>query len=294
MNLLCPNCQKMLTVQEDQAGQMMRCPLCSGTFTVPSLPTGPGAPAAAVAGGGPAAASTGPPDDVFRFAAAPPEPPTVTHRPESGPPPETPPGGATGFTLTVQPQVVPWIAPAALAVAFFLLFLPWSGTLVWGERPEPYTLSGWATDWGSGLGILHIILLVLTVPLAAAIVALPILGVRLPAQVESVWPWRATIVAVLVGLATFFLVLSLATGTALSKKLEESGGFPERLKEKDEELAKKLTTTVQVEYAKATVYYTTALRLAVVCHLVALAGLGLQYWLEQRGNRPLPRIDVIW
>ena len=38
MNLLCPNCQKMLTVPEQYAGQLMKCPLCSGNFTVPALP----------------------------------------------------------------------------------------------------------------------------------------------------------------------------------------------------------------------------------------------------------------
>ena len=38
MNLLCPNCQKPLTVPEQYAGQPMRCPLCAGTFTVPALP----------------------------------------------------------------------------------------------------------------------------------------------------------------------------------------------------------------------------------------------------------------
>ena len=45
MNLLCPNCQKMLTVPEQFAGQLMKCPLCAGTFTVPGLPAAPTAPA---------------------------------------------------------------------------------------------------------------------------------------------------------------------------------------------------------------------------------------------------------
>ena len=40
MNLLCPNCQKMLTVPEQYAGQLMKCPLCSTNFTVPALPAG--------------------------------------------------------------------------------------------------------------------------------------------------------------------------------------------------------------------------------------------------------------
>src|SRR2546430_2271606 len=40
MNLLCPNCGKMLTVPDQYAGQMMKCRLCSGPFTVPALPGG--------------------------------------------------------------------------------------------------------------------------------------------------------------------------------------------------------------------------------------------------------------
>src|SRR5438128_387044 len=48
MNLLCPNCGKMLTVQEQYAGQMMKCPLCAGTFTVPALPAGGVEPPATV------------------------------------------------------------------------------------------------------------------------------------------------------------------------------------------------------------------------------------------------------
>src|SRR6202008_3614086 len=46
MNLLCPNCQKMLQVPEQYAGQLMKCPLCTGTFTVPALPQAPAPPPA--------------------------------------------------------------------------------------------------------------------------------------------------------------------------------------------------------------------------------------------------------
>jgi formylglycine-generating enzyme required for sulfatase activity len=38
MNLLCPNCQKMVTVQEEFAGRWMKCPLCNRIFTVPDQP----------------------------------------------------------------------------------------------------------------------------------------------------------------------------------------------------------------------------------------------------------------
>jgi hypothetical protein len=74
MNLLCPNCGKMLTVPEQYAGQMMKCPLCSGTFTVPALPGGglelPAQPPAQ-----PPAAAAGPPFDPYQLRPeAPPEP----------------------------------------------------------------------------------------------------------------------------------------------------------------------------------------------------------------------------
>ena len=38
MNLLCPACQKMITVPDQYAGQTMKCPLCSQLFPAPVLP----------------------------------------------------------------------------------------------------------------------------------------------------------------------------------------------------------------------------------------------------------------
>src|SRR5687768_14690596 len=91
MNLLCPNCQKMLTVPEQYAGQLMKCPLCAGTFTVPNVPGGsPGeaAPAFSAPPSPPAPSPSAPetygvkadPEPAFRaaeapaFAVGPPEP----------------------------------------------------------------------------------------------------------------------------------------------------------------------------------------------------------------------------
>jgi hypothetical protein len=83
MNLLCPNCQKMLTVPEQYAGQLMKCPLCSGTFTVPALP---GAPSVE-----PAPAFSSPPP-------APPPPPVVNT-------PGSPPPGATAPSSPYNPTM---------------------------------------------------------------------------------------------------------------------------------------------------------------------------------------------
>src|SRR5262249_41582537 len=43
MELVCPKCQKKLTIPEQYAGQLMRCPLCQGFFNVPAAsPTSTG------------------------------------------------------------------------------------------------------------------------------------------------------------------------------------------------------------------------------------------------------------
>src|SRR5258707_6610778 len=43
MKLICPSCQKELTVPDQYAGQVMKCPLCAGNFTAPTLPQAPDA-----------------------------------------------------------------------------------------------------------------------------------------------------------------------------------------------------------------------------------------------------------
>jgi hypothetical protein len=225
-----------------------------------------------------------------------PEPPKASETPAPAPPP--PPGGFEGgFTIALTPEILPWIAPAALALIFILLFFPWTGTLAWGEKLEWYTASGWGTGFGSNmsfLGLLHVLLILLALPLSVAVVVIPILGIKLPAAVESFWPWRSVAVAGLVGLATLLLLLQLMIGFGLQSNVEAwaDGRNLEELKK--HELANKLKTTEQREYARATVYHSTWLRLATVCHLIALGGLALQNWAQQRGNRPLPRIDILW
>src|SRR6266700_1928412 len=127
MNLLCPNCGKMLTVPEQYAGQLMKCPLCSGTFTVPALPP---------SGGGldaPAPPSSAPEP---AFQAAPPEPPAPPPLvPQSGgpimPPPSPRPVTAGDyhrhFLIPANEKILQWVTPAALLLVFILQFFPWIG-----------------------------------------------------------------------------------------------------------------------------------------------------------------------
>src|SRR5579871_1102703 len=102
MNLLCPNCQQMLTVPDEFAGQLMKCSLCNGTFTVPGLP-----------GAAPPASHTD--EDVFSLRPeTPPAPPPPAPPPSVTPsfslePPPPPPSTAT---TTTPPSSPPSLAPS--------------------------------------------------------------------------------------------------------------------------------------------------------------------------------------
>jgi hypothetical protein len=295
MNLLCPNCQKVLTVPEQSAGQTMRCPLCSGTFTVPQLPQTP-APVSPSPGSPPAG------EDVFRVTPSPAPPSPRLHEPAAPgagpeppqPAPTTQPAVQSGFRITISPQVVPWVAPAALFVVFVLLFFPWYTTAVPTEHPgemtvEWYRQSGWR---GGFLGIFHIILLLIGLPVAIAALAVPLMGVRLPPALEPYWPYRTMILTGIVGAATLVLLIELITGSPLEKRIEALIQKPSE--DKTDELARRLTTPERRDYARLTVQSLTTPRLALICQLVALAALALQHWMAQRGNRPSPRIDIVW
>src|SRR5438874_2691530 len=112
MKLLCPSCQKELTILDQYAGQQMKCPMCSATFTAPAIAQAPVPP--------PPPAPT--PSPTPEFSAMPsPTPP---------PPPE--PTGPTDYTMhcTVwfSPKVIAYIAPISLFLTFFLFFFTWTGS----------------------------------------------------------------------------------------------------------------------------------------------------------------------
>ncbi len=183
MNLLCPNCQKPLTVPEQYAGQPMRCPLCSGTFTVPALPT-PVAPAPTPLASAPlpppSVAPAAPPDTYgLKDPIAPPPPapsPQVSDLAfESTPPasraPSAFPGGTTStphqaytetqpsypstptpegyqrkYTVWFSPQYLQYVAPVGLFLVFVLTFFPWVGVYPGGVA------DAWQNAWQATCG----------------------------------------------------------------------------------------------------------------------------------------------
>jgi hypothetical protein len=327
MNLLCPNCQQMLTVPDEFAGQLMKCSLCNGTFTVPGLP-------------GAAPPGQHADMDVFSIRAdtppAPPPPPSVTPSFSLEPPP-TPPSTATtptppspppslapslppeGYhrTLTVwfSPKVLPWIAPVCLILVFFFQFGDWVGIYP-GDVPQVWG-NAWRAAFGKyaedpdlrdesmqiknkvGVSVLTIFYLLLFFPVLVLTIASVVIGlipVKLPPQVEKLLPWRWGLVAGVNLILFFFLGLQLALGFTLEsqykdwvdKKIKEDAKENPNTQEQKKE-------NVMRGIAKEALRYTLWLRSTVFLHLLAIISAALMFWVAQRGtHRPEPKLQLMW
>lgn len=180
MNVLCPNCQKMLQVPDQFAGQAMKCPLCGGAFTVPASSGTTAMP--------PASASTGP--------AA------------------TPAGYEHTASLVIQGKALSWAPAAGLFLVFVLMFFPWleAGVSVSDNR---HAASGWQTafgDMGSAVGMLYALLLMVGLLLAVAAAVIPMVPpASLPPAVQPFMQWRSASVAAAALLLLLLLLLEFAT-----------------------------------------------------------------------------------
>jgi hypothetical protein len=321
MNLLCPNCQKMLTVPDESAGQLMNCPMCGGLFSVPGLPGAVQVPA-------PSAPVE---SEVY----------SVRHEPSPPPPPPLPPLSPPPFEPTIplapslkpslgttdyqyamsaslSPKVLPWIAPACLLLVFFLQFLPWDGLYPGGE-PAVYG-NAWLAAFGAytvdgdlknlvhvtedekfkpGVSILTIFYLLLFIPALVVTVGSVIitrLPYKPPAQVTNLLPWRWGIVAAVNLILFLFLGLQLIFGFSLDSSYRE---WVDKEIKRD---AKPNPTTQERKVADATrgellerLHHTFWLWLVVLLHLTAIISSALMFWMDRRGtHRPQPKLELKW
>jgi hypothetical protein len=261
MELLCPQCQQRLTIPDQYAGQVMRCPLCNGTFTAPTLtaaapPEVPPPP--------PPVLSTIPPLEI-----APSAPPPERPRPgrDTGlklgappAPPPPPPGNYTrSFKMTVNPKVLPWIAPGGLFLVLILSIFPWFPAV--SLDIDSLTIrSGNAWSFFDALIGLFLILLLLSLIAAVASALVTLQLVPAPPFIQALGPWRFVIVGGITLLGFLFFLMRY----------------------------------LHVLFAAigATVWF----RLAFCIDLVAVLALALEVWLEFRRlkNLPLPRVEVHW
>jgi hypothetical protein len=313
MNLLCPNCQKMLTVSDEFAGHVTKCPLCDGTFTVPTLPGAASPPLPAAA----------PEPDIYPLRPEPPSPPPLVHLPPPAataavsPPPQAPADYQHTLVVSLNPKVLPWIAPACFLLIFFLQFFSWVG-LYPGGVPS-VTQNAWQAALGlytedgnlpspavedekykPGVSLLTLFYLLLFLPALVLTIASVVIDrlhfVPLPPAVVDLLPWRWGIAAAASLVPFFFLAMQMLLGFSLDTryaawveaqvKTESKGpkSTPQQLAE-DSARGKLLQDN----------YHTPWLYLVVLLHLTAIVSSTLMFWLDRRGpHRPLPRVELKW
>jgi hypothetical protein len=321
MNLLCPNCQKMLTVPEQYAGQLMKCPLCASTFTVPGLPSAP-------------TAAPPPPPETY---AVKPEPVATTPAPSaissapatpapSTPPPVSPPppSGPMTFSLWFKPDIVQWLAPAALVLIVILLFFSWVGVFPGGqdaatqnawqivyagywEDPDLQSIFHFTTtkeldakqkDNRPGFGLLmfaYIPLVFLTVAVTIACAVLPLLKLKLPPNLGPILQWRWGIAAVLNLLAFLILSAQLLFGFSLESTVKDwkASQYAELEKKENKTTPEQKELLVMKGEAADTATKTIYPKLVLLLHIVAIGGAALMLALERRGNKPPVRLDLV-
>lgn len=283
MELICPNCQQRLSIAEQYAGQLMKCPRCAGTFTAPTLAETPAAspkgPVATVAetpglpptapGGAPPAPTTG--GDVYSMGSEIPKPPNP-YQPAPSPIPPLPkptpripepvPSGPPGdyrrsFTLRANPQVVQWFGPGGLGLLLLLSFLPWfSNGLV--------SFTPWELAFSQG-NVLMILFLIATVFLALPLAWVAFFMARqfipIPPALHAIYPFRTLIIAAVALVGFVFLFINYLDCNLAAVN-------------------------------PSTIWYKLAFRAG----LVGIAGLFFEFWLQRRQtvNLPLPKIEGHW
>jgi hypothetical protein len=309
MRLICPNCQKPVTIP-DTTGGPTPCPNCNQPITPPAL-TG-----AAID-----AAPAPPPPTPIRAG-------SVSDGLRQGPsmtlPAPTSPTASTGkpwLHLTLRREVAHWLAPGALIVALILSFFTWDAVAPNGNRI--YTQIGWQAGFGGGFTtdlvgervmkaetelnahrgsniwlIFYLLLLLVAVAVAVADRVLS-RQATVPDIISTVWPHREMILAGLCVALVIFLIAPLlgkfglessaaAAAEAAAPLPQPAAGQPEpTTAERAERDLRR-----DIDLAKYGLERSWWLRLTVLVQLIALVGVGTAWWLDRHPLAPDPRLEI--
>jgi hypothetical protein len=312
MELLCPSCQRRLTIPDQYAGQPMKCPMCNNAFTAPALAPVPGA---ATYTPPPPAPPPAPSGDALAAGAP----------PQAAPAPLPPPGDYIAHkSIWFSPRVLPWVVLGALLLVFILSFFPWDRTLgdAFGEHNSIISQSAWQAAFGSysvypapadkekkelpaelqtpgGVNILilfYVLLLILLLLVTAAAVVVDVIQAPLPPAVQQLLPWRWAAVAGLTALTFVLLVLQLLLGFRMENALARNVdyGVDKMLERSSKESDKEQAAAARTAARTFGHHRSTFLTLALLLHLAALLCSVPLFLGDPRRGRPIPRLDLAW
>jgi hypothetical protein len=312
MRLLCPFCQKPITVNDSEAGKAVNCPECGQQFAAPQMFT-PSPPThyGDRAGAQPVVPETHVPDSNDRIA--------PTDLPDFPLPDQQLSGYRKTISLPFDARVVGLVPAVAVFLVFLLTFFSWNG-LYPGGYPA-YTQSAWQSLAG-GLSfdevaeaelrlkdtleqkvktnwwlIPYLLLLFPALVLAAAGPVVDLAKIKLPPAIEPYWQYRPAALAALLTVMFLFLLAQWASGFGLQQAIHEKV-------ESDLAVAKEQANTpekrqvyemkVAMEAGKYHPKSTNWVRLAAIFHLIATAAAAAELGLALRGKKPPPRVAAMW
>jgi hypothetical protein len=228
--------------------------------------------------------------------------------------------------ITLYLPVVRVITAVALLLALVLTFFPWSGSYPAGNGV--YTQSAWQAMFGifstdqvgnkvyqledrlketvrANLLLLPFLLLLLVVCVLVALeFAIPHFNRPLPPRIQRFRPesyeLRHGIQVGLIALATVLLLGQVWFGyfgveRALAADVEAN---PELVQLRTNAKTPDEIRQVEIKQAEMLGRFVLErriwLRLAIFAQLVALLGLAAEFWLVRRGQRPEPRLELVW
>jgi hypothetical protein len=320
MRLLCPFCQKAITVPDTEAGKAVRCPECSQQFAAPQLysPTA-SSPDLSMT---PPPPQAPPPSELFT-------PSTPYERDRLVPvPPELPQLPAADMELSgykhlksivLDPKWLRWVPPVAVTLAFFLTFFNWDGIYPGGH--SAYTQNAWECMYGGfsvdpvaekAMGeekdlrervhmnwwlVPFLLLLIPTLIIAWAGPIVELGKIKLPPGIQDVWQFRPIALGALVVILFLFLLAQWASGFGLQRAVREKAEetyWKQKADATTPEEIKKWEINVGRMIGSYQAHTTSWLRLAVLMHLLgALAAVG-EVGVQLRGQKPPPRVGVMW
>lgn len=270
MEILCPLCQNKLTIQDQYAGMVLKCPSCNGSFQAPSLPPG---------GLAPSPPPEPPPPLPQESAAA--EPPPQPQ--PSTPLPPLPDGFNHIYFIAFKQEIVQWIAVAALGLIFVFSFFPWTTTSKMETTtdtkdikddegnikttkvtntitPKPVLESMWTTAFLTF--IFYIIFYFLTLIFAVLVILLDKKVFSLPEGIKQLRRYRSLFVAGFGFLGFFMLLLHWASTLNFAEPNPNTAVFS----------------------------------IVMFLQFLVVVGPLLEYWLQrrQKDDLPPPRLALHW
>jgi hypothetical protein len=209
--------------------------------------------------------------------------------------------------------VLQYVAPVCVVLIFFLQFFPWVGDYPGGVSVA--TQGAWGAAFGSprevsSANVLTLFYLLLflfgALPLTVFCIVLDFVPVKLPPHIKALLPWRWGIVSVVNLVVFLFLLLQLLVGFSLESfyankfktdvdlHLDARSSHVTGSDARQTGGEAKLLEEIQRGIAEQSVARTAWLAWVVILHLLAIGSAALVYWIGQRGDRSLPKIELQW